>query len=84
MKLTIATEEIVFTETCPAVVITDAGKALMTAVAGVYPKSFNQLCLFINQWWIDGTAERWTKLCISRYPNFGISTSSRVEEVAVL
>ncbi|KAJ8098982.1 hypothetical protein POJ06DRAFT_255656 [Lipomyces tetrasporus] len=64
-------------ETRLAVVITDADKALMTA-------SFNQLCLFINQWWIGGTAERWTELCISRYPNFGISTSSRVEEVAVL
>ncbi|KAK9384341.1 hypothetical protein V1515DRAFT_512956, partial [Lipomyces mesembrius] len=34
---------------------------------------------FINQWWIEGTAERWTELHISRYPNYGISTSSRVE-----
>ncbi|ODQ76105.1 hypothetical protein LIPSTDRAFT_122571 [Lipomyces starkeyi NRRL Y-11557] len=34
---------------------------------------------FLNQWSIGGTAERWAEFNISRYPNFGISTASRVE-----
>ncbi|KAK9343506.1 hypothetical protein V1522DRAFT_438106 [Lipomyces starkeyi] len=34
---------------------------------------------FLNQWWIGGTAERWAEFNISRYPKFGISTTSSVE-----
>ncbi|KAK9238951.1 hypothetical protein V1525DRAFT_68283 [Lipomyces kononenkoae] len=34
---------------------------------------------FLNQWWRDGQCERWAEYHISRYPNFGMNTTSRVE-----
>ncbi|KAK9333648.1 hypothetical protein V1520DRAFT_331327 [Lipomyces starkeyi] len=34
---------------------------------------------FLNQWWVDGQCERWAERYICKHPNFGISTTSRVE-----
>ncbi|ODQ74409.1 hypothetical protein LIPSTDRAFT_70037 [Lipomyces starkeyi NRRL Y-11557] len=42
-KLNISIETIVFQDVSPSVVITDADKALMKALAEVFPRTFNQI-----------------------------------------
>ncbi|KAK9428581.1 hypothetical protein V1505DRAFT_287553, partial [Lipomyces doorenjongii] len=34
---------------------------------------------FLSQWWENGQCERWAEMHIRNHPNFGISTTSRVE-----
>ncbi|ODQ70576.1 hypothetical protein LIPSTDRAFT_170643 [Lipomyces starkeyi NRRL Y-11557] len=57
-------KEDVFSESYPAVVITDPDKALMTAVAEVFPTSGNQLC----RWHIE---QNIMKNCRQHFDNTG-------------
>ncbi|KAK9481801.1 hypothetical protein V1527DRAFT_499535 [Lipomyces starkeyi] len=56
---------------------TELEKELAAMKAKFPPKAVDY---FLNQWWIGGIAERWAEFHISRYLNFGISTTSRHSE----
>ncbi|KAK9367338.1 hypothetical protein V1509DRAFT_566902 [Lipomyces kononenkoae] len=63
-------------EVASSVCQTELEKKLETLKAEFLAKAVEY---FLKQWWIGGNAECWAELYISRYLNFGISTTSRVE-----
>jgi hypothetical protein len=56
--------------------LTEQEKALET-LQDKFPSE--AVSYFLNQWWREGQCERWTEYRISRYANFGMNTTSRVE-----